>query len=750
MSNTNTEQKQKILLKRTTDASKESIPSGASHGELFLNIASGANAHNKIATMQIGTNNPIIWSDDVANEKKFALKTEVEALVKEVEDNELVTATAISTMNASAGFNEDGSSVLEGGMTLSEAIIDLRENGTKGNSYVWLLPEFPYGENIALTDEELENFKKYNMVAFKSIIPTDETLTKVCEQYYDGVKTYSDDETIKFVSFYMPPQRLGDEPNSYKWQLVTFNVNISITDKTISYYPEGYDVGELSERAHSATTAVSATTSISATTAVSAKTSVSATTSVSAKTSVNALSASTSVSAKTSVSATTSTKAIQDGDGNVITATYSTKDELSGAVNDIIEEIIDNELVTATAISTMNASAGFNEDGTSALPNGASLTKYIEDIHELVNDFNGDISALYGQKVDKTTTVNGQALSGNVTITKVNSASTADKAYQDGNGNNIINTYATKSSVVQSDWLETGSTMPAYIKNKPTISGSTILGVSGNTVMIQNVESTSPSTVTIGDDTILKSKSNNSNTVLTRSITSAMCLDTTVPDTYLKLADGTKWGSGYNNAILTISRYNTDKYSSQLGFSQGGIYYRGFGGTLPTTDASWVKVLLSNDNISATTSLVKSNDSQGNKLYLVGATTAGADDYKQLYNDSRIYTSGGCLFATSDERLKDFYEDVDCDLEALKNIPKKYFSWKSDDGKGRQVGTSAQELRKLYPEIVSVDDDGTHSVAYDRLSIVALSAIDKLYDTIKELQIKNEELEKRIKYLENK
>ena len=152
----NTEQKQKILLKRTTEVDKPSIPSGASHGELFLNIASGANAHNKISTMQIGTNNPIIWSDDVANEKKFALKTEVEALVKEVEDNELVTATAISTMNASAGFNEDGSSVLEGGMTLSEAIIDLRENGTKGNSYVWLLPEFPYGNNIALTDEELE------------------------------------------------------------------------------------------------------------------------------------------------------------------------------------------------------------------------------------------------------------------------------------------------------------------------------------------------------------------------------------------------------------------------------------------------------------------------------------------------------------------------------------------------------------------------------------------------------------------
>ena len=61
-----------------------------------------------------------------------------------------------------------------------------------------------------------------------------------------------------------------------------------------------------------------------------------------------------------------------------------------------------------------------------------------------------------GKKVDKTTTVNGHALSGNVTITSVNHATTADSAtaaitatsaIQDSDGRNIVNTYATKNEL---------------------------------------------------------------------------------------------------------------------------------------------------------------------------------------------------------------------------------------------------------------------------------------------------------------
>ena len=101
------------------------------------------------------------------------------------------------------------------------------------------------------------------------------------------------------------------------------------------------------------------------------------------------------------------------------------------------------------------------------------------------------------------------------------------------------------------------------------------------------------------------------------------------------------------------------------------------------------------------------------------------------------------FFQTSDETLKDFHNDVQVDFEKLSLIPKKQFTWKSDEEKHMEIGTSAQEVRKLYPELVSENENGILSVAYDKLSIVALKAIDELYK-------KNQELERRIKELENK
>ena len=100
------------------------------------------------------------------------------------------------------------------------------------------------------------------------------------------------------------------------------------------------------------------------------------------------------------------------------------------------------------------------------------------------------------------------------------------------------------------------------------------------------------------------------------------------------------------------------------------------------------------------------------------------------------------FYQTSDERLKEFKEDIQIDFEKLSKIPKKYFTWKLNNKK-TEIGTSAQEIEQLYPELISKDVNGTLSVSYDKLSIVALKAIDELYK-------KNQELERRIKELENK
>lgn len=100
------------------------------------------------------------------------------------------------------------------------------------------------------------------------------------------------------------------------------------------------------------------------------------------------------------------------------------------------------------------------------------------------------------------------------------------------------------------------------------------------------------------------------------------------------------------------------------------------------------------------------------------------------------------FYETSDERLKRFDGSVMIDFENLRRIPKKYFIWKSDKDMKLNIGTSAQKVYEYYPELVSTDNKGYMSVAYDKLSIIALAAIDELHHEIEVLQSKVEKLSK--------
>lgn len=110
--------------------------------------------------------------------------------------------------------------------------------------------------------------------------------------------------------------------------------------------------------------------------------------------------------------------------------------------------------------------------------------------------------------------------------------------------------------------------------------------------------------------------------------------------------------------------------------------------------------------------------------------------------DSTITANAG-VFSSSDERLKNFGEAISVDLDKLKTLRKNYFTWKDERHSGNQIGVSAQEIQAIYPEIVGDDLYGNLTVAYDKLSVVALAAIDKLYE-------ENQELKARLDRLENK
>ena len=103
---------------------------------------------------------------------------------------------------------------------------------------------------------------------------------------------------------------------------------------------------------------------------------------------------------------------------------------------------------------------------------------------------------------------------------------------------------------------------------------------------------------------------------------------------------------------------------------------------------------------------------------------------------SSAYFQNGVLYEGSDERWKNIVGNINVDLNDIESIPKVYYTMKSDESEKVQIGTIAQNLREMFPEIVSVGEDGFMSVAYDRLAIIALAAIDELNKKIKELDSK--------------
>ena len=133
------------------------------------------------------------------------------------------------------------------------------------------------------------------------------------------------------------------------------------------------------------------------------------------------------------------------------------------------------------------------------------------------------------------------------------------------------------------------------------------------------------------------------------------------------------------------------------------------------------------------------------KTYVISHTdgTSAAVSFAQneWYRNIDVYIQDGAMHAQngfyqdSDIRLKNFGDDINIDFNDLASIPKKHFEWKDDKyGVGQQIGTSAQALLRVYPELVTRNDDGYYTVNYAGLSIVALAAIDRLWEEIERLK----------------
>lgn len=118
--------------------------------------------------------------------------------------------------------------------------------------------------------------------------------------------------------------------------------------------------------------------------------------------------------------------------------------------------------------------------------------------------------------------------------------------------------------------------------------------------------------------------------------------------------------------------------------------------------------------------------------------------HRTINNDLTVVgdVNANAFYETSDENLKIFKGDVEVDFEKLKLIPKQYFIWKNDESNEVFIGTGAQTLETIYPEMVKTNLDGTKRVDYTRLTIPLLKAVDMLYEENKMLKERLDKIEK--------
>jgi hypothetical protein len=106
----------------------------------------------------------------------------------------------------------------------------------------------------------------------------------------------------------------------------------------------------------------------------------------------------------------------------------------------------------------------------------------------------------------------------------------------------------------------------------------------------------------------------------------------------------------------------------------------------------------------------------------------------------------GTLTQSSDWRLKNNIQPINNVLQKINEVRGVYFNWKDENrSQNKQIGFIAQEIEKVFPELVNTDSKGFKSVAYANMSAVLLEAIKEQNQRINALERELSEIKTLLK-----
>ncbi|OFX82268.1 MAG: hypothetical protein A2W99_09430 [Bacteroidetes bacterium GWF2_33_16] len=135
----------------------------------------------------------------------------------------------------------------------------------------------------------------------------------------------------------------------------------------------------------------------------------------------------------------------------------------------------------------------------------------------------------------------------------------------------------------------------------------------------------------------------------------------------------------------------------------------------------------------------------------IADATNRSSTYK-LYVAGNAYATGS--WSSSDLRYKKNVSPLNNILSDLLKISAVRYEWNQNEFKNMNfddkthIGVIAQDVEKIFPELVITDDNGYKAVAYDKLSAILLEGTKEQQIQIEQLKKENTELKKRLDQLE--
>jgi hypothetical protein len=148
-------------------------------------------------------------------------------------------------------------------------------------------------------------------------------------------------------------------------------------------------------------------------------------------------------------------------------------------------------------------------------------------------------------------------------------------------------------------------------------------------------------------------------------------------------------------------------------------------------------IILSKYNVGGKYALFSDN----NQYLFLGVTEYNS--WERVYaiaTSNGVYLTNGATSwtANSDERLKNINSNIENAVDKLSTLRTVKYSWKSDELNREYLGLIAQDVQKVLPEVVDVEnnEEKTLGVRYTELVPVLVKAIQELKAEIDELKAK--------------